>query len=186
MRHLDSCSTGVSGLFDLSFEFEWIGKRPTAGYTAFRIRIHRKIPASIPLFSFVYAGMRRRFLRFRGITKDPSTREFLMAHGPIGSSDFSRHAQKRCRQRGVRIQDARLLLEQGRREHSVRGGATSLMLGADGRDDLLAAGVPPDLVAKLGRLALVLGPSGLVATVVVPSRRQGRRYRRGMTGRRHS
>lgn len=94
-------------------------------------------------------------------------------------TDLTIHAHGRCRQRGIRLNDARLLLQAGRREHAVRGGATSLMLGTDGRDELLEAGVAPDLVAKLGRLAVVLAPSGEVVTVLVPSRRRGRRYRRG-------
>jgi hypothetical protein len=111
-------------------------------------------------------------------------READMGKTP-SDNDFTRHGQARCLQRNRRPQDARLLRDYGRRERSVGGGATSVMLDKQGRAELLDAGVAPDLVQRLGRYAVVLGEGGEVITILVPSRHRGRRYRHGLAARRH-
>ena len=93
------------------------------------------------------------------------------------SSPLTTHARLRCATRGIPAAVASLLLQHGDMTLHAGEGCVSLRLGRDTAAMLVAEGSDPDAVARARRLAAVLGERGVV-TILRPSGRAGRRYRR--------
>jgi hypothetical protein len=98
----------------------------------------------------------------------------------FGRSDrqVNRHLRERCQQRGVRKHDLGLLLEEADREVPVGDGRVSLTLTRRAAAMLRAEGVVTAVVERTRRRALIIDRDGNAITIVVPSRRRGRHYRR--------
>lgn len=91
--------------------------------------------------------------------------------------EFTHHARKRIRQRGVAVSVAEFLLEHGDIYRHAGDGAVSVSMSQDAATMLLAEGADVESVSRARKLAAVLGVHGLV-TVLRPTGRNGRRYRR--------
>lgn len=97
-------------------------------------------------------------------------------------SDFcSQHARRRARQRGIAGRAIALVLDYGDRELPGGSRCTRLTLSRQAAERLLQHGLPPELVESAARLALVVGSSGRIVTVMHLFGRQGRLYRRPAT-----
>lgn len=101
--------------------------------------------------------------------------------GGAGSHDdalFSNHARWRMRQRGIRDADVALLLFGADREASVGGGCVAISISRRRRKQLLIEGYSPSSIERAVRIAAVESGDGEIVTVLRPSDRRGRRYRR--------
>jgi hypothetical protein len=97
-----------------------------------------------------------------------------------------RHLRKRCQQRGVRKLDLETLLDGSDRVVAVGGGRVAITLTSRAAAALRAEGVAPGVLERARRRAVVIDASGDTITVVVPSGRRGRHYRRGTRRRRRA
>jgi hypothetical protein len=95
-----------------------------------------------------------------------------------------RHLRKRCQQRGVPKRDLNILLDWADRVVPVGGGRVVITLTRQAAILLLAKGTAASLIDRARKRALVVNADGDVITVVVPSGRRGRRYRRDARRRR--
>jgi hypothetical protein len=99
----------------------------------------------------------------------------------------NRHLRTRCQQRGVLARELQVLLEEADCLAAVGGSCVSMTLTrsavatlrAEGR----AEGTAVAYLDRVGKRAVVIGGDGTAITVLIPSRRKGRRYRHGRTGR---
>lgn len=96
---------------------------------------------------------------------------------------FSKHANKRARQRGTSKEDLQLVLEHGEIVEDVGGECLEISLGKDQREELKASGVEPGRLEKLCRLHLVVAGDGEVVTVMNNTHFRRRLRRRSLTGR---
>jgi hypothetical protein len=90
---------------------------------------------------------------------------------------FSSHARRRVRQRGVRMTDLNLVLEEGDRETRVGSNCVSCAISRARRLQLLAEGHPPGVVDRVAKLAVIESSDGMIVTVLRPNGNRGRRYR---------
>ena len=97
-----------------------------------------------------------------------------------------RHLRKRCQQRGVRKHDLETLLAWADRVVAVGGGRVAITLTRRAAVALRAEGVDNGVLERARRRAVVIDESGDTVTVVVPSGRRGRHYRRGAKRRRRA
>src|SRR5947209_16383255 len=95
-----------------------------------------------------------------------------------------RHLHKRCQQRGVRKVDLQALLDWADRVVAVGGGRVAMTLTRRRAAALRAQGFAAGLVERMRKRAVVIDENGDAMTVVVPSGRRGRHYRRGAKRRR--
>jgi hypothetical protein len=95
-----------------------------------------------------------------------------------------RHLRRRCQQRGVRAVDLEMLLNSGDQVVGVGGGRIAITLTRAAAAALRAEGVGASLIDRARKRALVVNGSGDTITVVVPSGRRGRHYRRDARHRR--
>lgn len=97
-----------------------------------------------------------------------------------------RHLRKRCQQRGVRKHDLETLLKGADRVVAVGGGRVAITLTSRAVAALRAEGVAAGVLERARRRAVVIDENGAMITVVIPSGRRGRHYRRGKTRRRRA
>ncbi len=92
----------------------------------------------------------------------------------------SEHAKRRMRQRGIPSEIASVLLEHHDVSLHAGDACETVRLSAGACAGLLAQGVPPTVVERASRVAMVCSVrSGTVVTVLRPKRgRDGSRYRR--------
>jgi len=95
-----------------------------------------------------------------------------------------RHLQKRCQPRGVRKVDLQALLDWADRVVAVGGGRVAITLTRRAAAALRAQGIAASLVERARKRAVVMNANGDTITVVVPSGRRGRHYRRDARRRR--
>jgi hypothetical protein len=95
-----------------------------------------------------------------------------------------RHLRRRCQQRGVRKIDLQALIDLADRVVPVGGGRVAITLTPRAAAMLRTEGVAASLLDRVSRLAAVVGENGDLITVVVPSGRRGRHYRRDVRRRR--
>lgn len=91
--------------------------------------------------------------------------------------DVTRHATRRCRERGLRRRDVARLIDVADRRVFVGNGCTSLSLTRDGIADLVGDGWPPADLMRLTRHCVLPGDAGAVVTVLAGNRRRMRPYR---------
>lgn len=91
---------------------------------------------------------------------------------------LSIHATKRARQRGIKNAAVSLLLDYADRETPIGSGCTSLTLSRRHAVRLRKQGIESALVDQATEIALVLGRSGRVVTMMHLFGRQAKRYRR--------
>ena len=91
--------------------------------------------------------------------------------------DVTRHAIRRCRERGFRRRDITRLVDMADQWVSIGNRCTSLWLSQEGVADLLADGWPPAEVMRLTRHCVLVGNTGAVMTVVAGNPRRMRHYR---------
>jgi len=91
---------------------------------------------------------------------------------------FSRHAQVRCQQRGIRSHVAGLIAAHGDKSIPCGSGAVTRSISTKERQKLIAGGKPPQLVEKTANTRAVVYGSTIV-TVYHPYDRRSRRHRRG-------
>jgi hypothetical protein len=103
-----------------------------------------------------------------------------------GHGGMLRHLHKRCQQRGVRKVDLQALLDWADRVVAVGGGRVAITLTRRAAAALRAQGIAPSLVERARKRAVVMNADGDTITVVVPSGRRGRHYRRGAKRRRRA
>jgi hypothetical protein len=89
----------------------------------------------------------------------------------------TRHANSRARQRGLRKGDLDLLAYFADRELEVGGGCARWCLGKGAKGAMVAAGVSPQRVDRLSRLAMVV-KRGTVVTVFPVTRHARSRSRK--------
>ncbi len=95
-----------------------------------------------------------------------------------------RHLRKRCQQRGVSKIELRALLDWADRVVPVGGGRWAITLTPWAANLLLAQEIAPGLIERARKRALVINADGDVITVVIPTGRRGRHYRRDARRRR--
>jgi hypothetical protein len=95
-----------------------------------------------------------------------------------------RHLHKRCQQRGVRKVDLQALLDWADQVVAVGGGRVAMTLTRGAAAALRAQGIAVSLVERARKRAVVMNADGDTITVVVPSGRRGRHYRRDARRRR--
>jgi hypothetical protein len=95
-----------------------------------------------------------------------------------------RHLRKRCQQRGTRTDVINLLLSRGDRIVAVGGGRKSITLTRREAGRLRAEGFAAGVLDRVRKRAVVIDENGDAITVVIPSGRRGRHYRRGVRRRR--
>ncbi len=88
------------------------------------------------------------------------------------------HARARARQRGICNQVIALVLTHADRETPVGGRCIAITLSRKMAQRLIGQGTEPELAERGTRLALVVGSSGRIVTVLRQLGSQGRRYRR--------
>ncbi len=96
------------------------------------------------------------------------------------------HLRERCQQRGVLKHELHMLLDTADRLVPVGGGCVSMTLSRSTVAALRAEGVAAADLERARRRAVVIDVDGDPITVVIPSGRHGRCYRRGVAGRRRS
>jgi len=96
---------------------------------------------------------------------------------PNAFLSLTSHARSRCATRGIPPGVASLLLHHGDLALHAGEGCVSVRLGREAAAMLVAEGTDPDTVARACRLTAVLSDRGVV-TILRPSGREGRRYRR--------
>lgn len=97
---------------------------------------------------------------------------------PSPDTPLTRHALRRCAQRGVAPGVASLLVEHADLALHAGNGCTSFRLGRDAAAMLVAEGVHPDAVKRARRLVALFGDRGVVTVLRPAGGRAGRRYRR--------
>jgi hypothetical protein len=97
-----------------------------------------------------------------------------------------RHLRRRCQQRGVRKRDLETLLDCADRVVAVGGGRVSITLSNRAFAALRGQGVPAGVLERVRRRAVIIIENGDAITVVIPSGRRGRHYRRGARRRRRA
>ena len=90
-----------------------------------------------------------------------------------------RHLHNRCQQRGVRNLELQALLELADRVVSVGAGRMSMTLSRNALAALRMDGITGVDLDRVARRAVVCSEDGTPITVLIPSGRSGRRYRRG-------
>jgi hypothetical protein len=95
-----------------------------------------------------------------------------------------RHLRRRCQQRGVRKHDLDMLLDWADRIVPVGGGRVAITLTRQRAALLRARGIAAGLIDRARKRALVVNAEGELITVVIPSGRRGRHYRRDARRRR--
>ena len=91
---------------------------------------------------------------------------------------MNRHVRERCQQRGVRKHDLDLLFEEGDRDAPVGDGRVSITLTRKAAAALRAEGIASAVLDRTRRRAIIIDQNGNAITIVVPSHRRGRCYRR--------
>jgi hypothetical protein len=94
----------------------------------------------------------------------------------------NRHLHMRCQQRGVSRGDLEALLDAADHLVPVGRGCMAMTLSRHAAAALQADGVAVAVLDRARRRAVVIDDDGAPVTVLVPSRRHGRRYRNGRTG----
>jgi len=95
-----------------------------------------------------------------------------------------RHLRKRCQQRGIPKREFETLLEVGDRLVPIGGGRVSVTLSRSAVAAMRAEGTACTSLDRAARRAVVIGADGTPITVLIPSGRHRRHYRRGLAGRR--
>jgi len=96
----------------------------------------------------------------------------------IEDTIITRHAEARCRQRGVRAEDLALLEQHADIWLPAGSGAEQLLLSTDAARALIADGHPCAVVDRLRNLALVRH-GGVIITVHHAERGRRKKLRRG-------
>jgi hypothetical protein len=103
-----------------------------------------------------------------------------------GNDRAIRHLRKRCQQRGVRKVDLEALLDGGDRVVAVGGGRVAITITRKRAAALRAEGLAAGVLDRARRRAVIVDEDGDAVTVVVPSGRRGRHYRRRVGRRRRA
>src|SRR5690348_5434602 len=88
------------------------------------------------------------------------------------------HALCQLKRRGAHLAEVLLVLTERDVETAVGSGCTALLISRKRGAELVSEGYPPGLVDRAMGLAVIENPAGTVVTVLRPSGRRGRRYRR--------
>ena len=101
-----------------------------------------------------------------------------------GAPQRYRHLRKRCQQRGVRKRELETLLDVADHLVPVGAGRMSVTLSRKAVVAQRAEGIAVADLERAAKRAVVIDPDGTPITVLVPSGRRGRCYRRGPGARR--
>lgn len=111
-----------------------------------------------------------------------------MDHPPLSPRQpelrLTAHARRRCRQRGTDARVLNAVSSWADIEVPVGAGAVALSISADAADEMIAEGLPPALVSRVRRRALVQA-GGRTLTVIAGREARGRRYWRQHRSGRH-
>jgi hypothetical protein len=97
---------------------------------------------------------------------------------------IDRHLLTRCQQRGIPKRHLETLLKTADRIVPVGRGCASLTLTRSGVDAMRAEGVDCSSLDQIARRAIIIDAVGTPITILIPSGKHRRRYRRGLAGHR--
>ena len=95
----------------------------------------------------------------------------------------NRHLSTRCGQRGVTKRELHTLLDAADHLVPVGRSCVAMTLSRRAAEALQAEGIAAAGLERARRRTVIIDGDGTPITVLVPTRRHGRRYRRGQTGR---
>lgn len=95
----------------------------------------------------------------------------------------NRHLSARCQQQGVASEELQLILEAADGAAPVGGSCVSITLSRKAVAGLRAEGTAVACLDRIGKRAVVIGGDGTPITLLIPTGRNGRRYRHGRASR---
>lgn len=91
---------------------------------------------------------------------------------------ITKHAEKRCKQRGIKKEHVLLFLKYAEVENNIGNGDISYTSGKKSKKEMFDDGIPNELVSKFNKLAVVICANNIIKTCLYMTKENGKKYRK--------
>ena len=96
---------------------------------------------------------------------------------------ISKHAERRCRQRGIKKEHILLFLKYAENENNIGSGDICYTSGKISYKEMINDGISNDLISKFKKFAVIICSDNIIKTCLYMKKNNGKKYRKSFNRR---